>query len=112
MKPVMNLMTRGLLAALCRARLSAADVTLVADGQPGAAIVTAAEPHAVKAAAAIQKYIEKMSGARLPIIQEGEATRLPVAIFVGIPPPAEVGRENPRGLQSAIRPRCSRRKGS
>jgi hypothetical protein len=105
MKPVMSALTGGLLTALCCARLSAADLTLVADGKPGAAIVAAAEPHALRAAAAIRKYIEKMSGAHLPIIKEGEATRLPVSIFVGHTAAARrFGVKIPAGFNPAIRP--------
>ena len=72
---------------------------------PAAAIVTTAEPHALRAAVAIQKYIEKMSGARLPIIKEGEATRLPVLIFVGHTAAARrFGVKIPAGFNPAIRP--------
>jgi hypothetical protein len=65
--------------------LNAADITIVADGKPNAVIVTAAETNAVQAAAEIQSYIEKMSGARLPIMSEAEAGKsgLPVTIAVG-----------------------------
>ena len=105
MKPAMRTLTAGLLAALCCARLSAADLTLVANGKPGAAIITAAEPHALRAAAAIRKYIEKMSGAHLPIIKEDEAPRLPVSIFVGHTAAARrFGVKIPAGFNPAIRP--------
>ena len=35
-------------------------------------LVAAGETNAVRAAAEIQKYIEKMSGAKLPIVEEGQ----------------------------------------
>jgi hypothetical protein len=62
-----------------------ADLTLVRDGRPNAVIITAEEPHATQAAAEIRKYVEKMSGASLPLLKEGDAdnTGLPVKIAVG-----------------------------
>lgn len=58
---------------------------LVKDGQPNAVIVTTGSPQALKAAAEIRLYLERMSGATLPIVQEPEAPprRLPVTIAVG-----------------------------
>jgi len=62
-----------------------ADLTLVADGKPNAVIITAAEPHALQTAGEIRKYIEMMSGAKLPIVNEpaADTTGLPVKIAVG-----------------------------
>jgi hypothetical protein len=64
---------------------SAADLTLVSDGKPNAVLIAAGEPHAMQAAAEIQKYIQQMSGARLPMVTEpaDDATGLPVKIAVG-----------------------------
>jgi len=75
----------GFLMMLCCGTLSAADLTLVANGEPNAVIVATAESHAQLAAREIQKYIEKMSGAKLPIVNEGEADNsgLPVKIVIG-----------------------------
>ena len=60
----------GLLAAA-----GCADVVLVADGQPAAAIVTAAQPTgaAREAARMLQDYLQRISGAELPIVAEGDA---------------------------------------
>jgi tetratricopeptide (TPR) repeat protein len=66
---------------------SAADALIVYDGQPRAEIVIAGDPpRTVRLAAAeLQAYLEKISGARLPIVQDpGERT--PVKIFVGQSP--------------------------
>jgi len=70
---------------LCGACLHAADLVLVADGKPNAVIITTAEPQATQIAADIQRYIEKMSGAKLAIVKEGDAipAGLPVSIVVG-----------------------------
>ena len=69
----------GLLAP-CLAQSAA----LVRDGRPQATIVVAkdAGPTVQLAATELQRYVEKISGARLPIVQEGEAvTGFP--IYVG-----------------------------
>ncbi len=81
-------MMRPLIAALAFASgsaLNAADITIVVDGKPNAVIVAAAETNAIQAAADIQRYIEKMSGARLPVVSEAEAAAggLPVTLAVG-----------------------------
>ena len=86
MKPVINAWIGGALLALCCGRLNAADLTIVADGKPNAVIVVAAgETNAIRVATEIQKYIEKMSGTKLPVVNEPEAdtTGLPVKIAVG-----------------------------
>lgn len=77
---MLTLACAALLCGACRA-----DLILVADGKPNAIIIAAQEVHATQAAAQIQRYIEKMSGARLPILKEGEEnlTGLPVAIVIG-----------------------------
>lgn len=86
------------------ATAAAADLTLVQNGRPNAVIVVPPEPPAppppanpkarvppvakskwLRAAEAIQTYVEKMSGARLPIVTEGQPdeTGMPVTIAVG-----------------------------
>jgi len=48
------------------------ELTIVEHGEGRAVIVVAAgEAHARQAGASIQKYIEKISGAKLPIVEEG-----------------------------------------
>jgi hypothetical protein len=67
-------------------RSEGAELTLVSDGKPKAVIIVAAgETNAAVAAAEIQKYVAKMSGAKLPVLSEAEAdsTGLPVTIAVG-----------------------------
>ncbi|NQU10380.1 DUF4838 domain-containing protein [bacterium] len=78
------MMTVSLLVSLATS-LNAADLTLVADGKPNAVIIAAAEPNAAHAAAEIQKYIAKISGATLPIVTEpaADTSGLPVKIAVG-----------------------------
>lgn len=85
MKPVITACIGVMLMLLCAARLNAADIILVNDGKPNAVIIAAAEPHAAQAAGEIQKYIEQMSGAKLPIVTEPAAndSGLPVTIAVG-----------------------------
>ncbi|OGV65975.1 MAG: hypothetical protein A2498_07135 [Lentisphaerae bacterium RIFOXYC12_FULL_60_16] len=65
--------------------LDAADLVLVADGKPHAVIVAAAGTNAFQAAVEIQKYLEKMSGAKLPILAETEpnTSGMTVTIAVG-----------------------------
>jgi len=69
-----------LMSGACRA-----DLTLVADGKPNAVIITSAEPHATQVAADIQRYIEKISGARLAVVKEGDAipAGFPISIVIG-----------------------------
>lgn len=66
-------------------RLPAAVVVLVADGRPNAVIVAGPETNAQFAAAEIQRYVERMSGARLPVVTDGEpdTNGLPVTVAVG-----------------------------
>jgi hypothetical protein len=61
-----------------------ADLVLVQDGQPRAQIVIAPDPpRAVPVAAAeLQKFIEKLSGAKLPIVTTPDAAT-PLLIYVG-----------------------------
>lgn len=104
---------------------AAADLTLVLEGKPNAVIVVAPEPPAppppadpkakpkppakskwLRAAEAIQTYVETMSGARLPIVEEGRLVDAgpAVTILVG---PTQAGAKLariPGGFNSAIRP--------
>jgi ABC-type phosphate/phosphonate transport system substrate-binding protein len=67
---------RSVLAALAMSRcVSAAPVVLVEDGKPRATIVVPAEasPTVRRAADEVRGYLEKMSGARVPIAAEREA---------------------------------------
>ena len=53
-------------------QLQAAPLTIVENGRSQAVIVVEAkQPKAMKAAQALQTYIEKMSGAKLALIEEG-----------------------------------------
>ncbi|MHB0939901.1 MAG: DUF4838 domain-containing protein [Armatimonadota bacterium] len=92
------------LLLLCGACLHA-DLVLVADGKPNAVIITSAEAHATQAAADIQRYIEKMSGAKLAIVKEGEAVPagLPVSIVIGHTKIAEkAGVKIPAGFKEVV----------
>ncbi|MFQ6097545.1 MAG: DUF4838 domain-containing protein, partial [Armatimonadota bacterium] len=72
-------------------------VTIAADGRPQAQIVTPAEPTYLEqfAAAELQGYLAKMSGARLPIVKEGQPADLPYSFFVGA---------TRRATQTGVRP--------
>ncbi len=73
---------------------------LVDNSEPRAAIVVAANnPQARQAAQEIQTYVAKISGATLPIVNEGEPVSLPVTILVG-----HKGADIPAGFNPAIRP--------
>ena len=93
--------------------LLAEPLTLVENGQPRATIVVAiGEPKAEKAAADLQKYIEKMSGARLAIVHEGDAVGSPISIFVGHTATAQkLGVKIPAGFNPAIRPEAFEEEG-
>jgi hypothetical protein len=58
---------------------------IAASGRPSAQIVTPPSPTELEAFAAgeLSRYMERISGARLPIVKEGERTRLPYSFFVG-----------------------------
>ncbi len=84
-------------------------LTLVDDGLKRAAIIVAVgDEHAREAAEALQKYIEKMSGAKLDILEEGQegAGQGPeVRIYVGHTAAAkENGITVPAGHDPSIRP--------
>jgi len=89
---------------------SHADLIIVENGQPRAAIVVAAnEPKAERAAAEIQKYVEKMSGAKLPIVTEGDVSHSPVppiahSLYVGHTKAAQkLDVKIPSGFNPSIR---------
>ena len=87
--------------------LSAAPLTIIEDGESRAAIVVATgEEQAQRAAEGIQKYVEKMSGARLEIFEEGEAASASqVHIYVGHTAAAKRrGIEIPSGHDPSVRP--------
>ena len=111
-----NMWISGALITLCCARLSAADLVLVAKGKPNAVIIAAVEPQATRAAAEIQKYIEKMSGAKLPIVTEGRPTPAGCRSRSRSATPArreELGsRSPPASRKSWATRRCSKRKAS
>ncbi len=72
------------LFALASTSASAGNALLVKDGQPQAVIITAAEPPSLVKLAAVelQRYIEAISGARLPIETQDTST-YPYKIYVG-----------------------------
>jgi hypothetical protein len=80
-------------------------LTIVDNGQPRAAIIVATnEPRALTAAKDIQKYLEKMSGAKLPLVMEGEAVTAAISILVGHTQAAEkLGIKIPSGYDRTIR---------
>jgi hypothetical protein len=102
-----------LLAALAICTTRAEPLIIVENGQARAAIVVAAnEPKAEQAAAEIQKYVEKMSGATLPVVKEGEATTAQISILVGHTAAAQkLGVSVPSGFNPAIRPEAFEEEG-
>lgn len=110
----MNTLLRILMATLITgATANAAPLVLVENGIAQAAIVVAPnEPQAEKAAQEIQKYVEKMSGAKLGIIKEGEASSTPISILVGHTEAAKkLGVKIPSGHNTAIRPEAFEEEG-
>jgi hypothetical protein len=100
------------LGAILFASLSqAAPLVIVDQGQPKATIVVAAdEPKAAMAAGEIQKYVELISRAKLPLVKEGEEPAVaggspPISIFVGHTQAAKkLGIKIPSGYDRTIRP--------
>jgi hypothetical protein len=86
----------------------AAPVSLVDEGRPVAAVVFAdGEPQAEKAAGEIARYVEKMSGAKLPVAAESAAGALspPNRVLVGHTREAEkLGVAVPKGFDPSVRP--------
>lgn len=84
-----------------------AQLTIVQDGQPRAVIVVEADqPKARHAAEAIQRYVERMSGATLPIVVEGAAAdvKADVRLLVGhTREAAALGVDIPSGYDTTVR---------
>ncbi|HPN84096.1 MAG TPA: DUF4838 domain-containing protein [Victivallales bacterium] len=81
----------GLMLSVLSVASFAAEQFIVKDGKPNAQIVIAAEKRprmATLAALDLQYFIQKMSGARLPIVTSPDAS-LPVKIYVGKSPETE-----------------------
>ena len=83
-----------------------APLTLVEQGQPNAALIVEADsPKSKKAADALQRYIQQMSGARLPRIKAGaqaDADLPAVQIHVGHTSAAD-GQQVPSGFDPSVR---------
>jgi hypothetical protein len=96
------------MALVTSSALRAEPLTIVEHGQARAAIVVqAGESKATEAGEQLQAYIEKMSGARLPLVQEGEAVPAdrPVRLLVGQTRAArDAGVRFPAGYDTTIRP--------
>ncbi|NQU09395.1 DUF4838 domain-containing protein [bacterium] len=108
MKPIKQAWIGGALLLAGCAGLDAAPLTIVADGRPNAVIIAAAETNAALAAAEIQRYVEKMSGAKLAIVTEGQepaGPARPVRLYVGHTAAAKKsGVKIPAGHDPSIRP--------
>ena len=95
-------------AVITARSLQAAPLTIVSEGRARAAIVVeAGEAKAMKAGQALQAYVEKMSGARLALAEEGQAVPddLAIRLLVGHTQAArELGVEIPSGYDTTIRP--------
>ncbi len=94
-------------AVITARSLQAAPLTIVSEGRARAAIVVeAGEAKAMKAGQALQAYVEKMSGARLALAEEGQAVPddLAIRLLVGHTQAArELGVEIPSGYDTTIR---------
>ncbi|MFP4026167.1 MAG: DUF4838 domain-containing protein [Candidatus Brocadiia bacterium] len=88
------------------AAASEAGLTLVKNGKSNAEIVIPSDaPQAKQAAAELQKYVKKMSGAQLPVIAEGKEKGEPITILVGHTAAAKkLGVNIPSGYEPSIRP--------
>lgn len=83
-----------------------AELVIVQDGKPNAVIIATGETHAVKGASSLQKYVEKISGAKLAIIRESEPDEsgMSVKIVVGHSKKAEELKiKIPSGFDPTIR---------
>ena len=83
-------------------------LTVVEDGENRAVIVAATgESHAQQAAAAIQNYVEKISGATIPVFEEGQeqpAAAARVTLYIGHTEAAKnAGIDIPAGHDPTIR---------
>ena len=77
---------RWVMLGVCMVVISAEAMELVREGKPRASIVAPAEGPPAYAAEVLQRYIERMSGARLPIVAEGqkvEGTRILIRVRKG-----------------------------
>ena len=87
---------------------AAAPLTIVAEGRARAVIVVESdEPKAMRAGQALQAYVEKISGSRLHLIEEGETAPddLPIRLLVGQTQAArDAGVTIPSGYDTSIRP--------
>ena len=103
MPPISSMMVL-MIAQGCRAE----PLTIVEKGKGRAVIVVQTEqPKAMKAGQELQSYIEKMSGARLPLVKEGEAVPgdAPILLLVGQTQAArKAGVKFPAGYDTTIRP--------
>ena len=97
-----------LVSVLLSPALRAAPQAIVHEGAGRAVIVVEPdEPKAMKAAQALQAYVEKMSGVRLALVEEGQAVPdgMPVRLLVGQTRAArELGVKIPSGYDITIRP--------
>ena len=97
-----------LLSFTARHSCSAAPLTIVEAGEARAVIVVQRDqPKATKAGEALQTYVAKMSGVRLPMVREGEAVdnNLKVQLLVGQTEAAKKsGVRFPSGYDTTIRP--------
>ncbi len=104
---VVALATAMILTGTRTTKAQAAGVTLVTDGVPQALLmVEAGAPKSMQAAEALQTYLERMSGAQLPLIIEGETLpdHAPAGrIHVGHTAAAR-GQKVPSGFDPSIRP--------
>ena len=97
-----------LFTMLAASMLQAAPLTIVEGGRGRAVIVVEPDqPKAMRAGEALQTYIEKMSGARLGLVEEGTAMPdgFPVRLLVGHTAAAGgLGVTIPAGFDQTIRP--------
>ncbi len=93
-----------LIAAVAACGVAAGEVSLVTEGRPNAVLIVEAESSSsLQAAEALQTYIQKMSGAVLPLVVEGEETGdLPQSrVHVGHTSAAE-GQGVPSGFDPSV----------
>ncbi len=119
-----------LVAALVAPPALTAELILVTDGKPNAVIVVAPEPPPpadpkakpkppekskwLRAAEALQTTLERMSGARLPIVEEVQPVEGEPAVIVLVGPTqgaTDLGVNIPSGYNTAIRPEYGEEEG-
>jgi hypothetical protein len=64
-----------IMSVMCMMAMTAEAVELVRDGNPKASIVAPLEGPPAYAAEVLQRYIERMSGAQLPIVSDGQKAK-------------------------------------